>query len=209
MAQLLPCWLWVLGTLARLVAPNIPQTCPPHHYRAGGHLCCQMCEPGTYLVRDCARNGKPTQCAPCVQGVSFSPDHHSRPHCESCRHCNSGHLTRNCTLTANTECTCPQGWQCRDTECTECHPTPTASPAITSVQTPGWHPPPTHIPYTQRVLEARTVQQVQTKADFQRLPGPPLPTTGPGRGASARAPQEESSMLPVQEAYRKPEPVGP
>lgn len=45
---------------------------------------------GTFLVKDCDQHGKAARCDPCKQGVSFSPDYHSRPHCESCRHCNYG-----------------------------------------------------------------------------------------------------------------------
>ncbi|XP_069347048.1 CD27 antigen isoform X4 [Eulemur rufifrons] len=84
-----PCWLCVLGTLAGLSATPAPKSCPERHYWAQAELCCQMCEPGTFLVKDCDQHRKATQCDPCIPGISFSPDHHSRPHCESCRHCNS------------------------------------------------------------------------------------------------------------------------
>lgn len=47
---------------------------------------------GTFLVKDCEQHGEAAQCDPCTPGVSFTPDHHSRPHCESCRHCNSGEV---------------------------------------------------------------------------------------------------------------------
>lgn len=90
MARPPPCWLWVLGTLAGLSATPTSKSCPEKHYWAGGQVCCQMCEPGTFLVKDCDQHGKATQCNPCVPGTSFAPDHHHRRHCESCRHCNSG-----------------------------------------------------------------------------------------------------------------------
>ncbi|XP_070646351.1 CD27 antigen isoform X3 [Bos indicus] len=89
MARLPPCWLWVLGTLAGLSATPGPKSCPEKHYWAQGGWCCQMCEPGTFLVKDCEQHREAAQCNPCTPGVSFMPDHHSRPHCESCRHCNS------------------------------------------------------------------------------------------------------------------------
>ncbi|XP_055136974.1 CD27 antigen isoform X4 [Symphalangus syndactylus] len=89
MARPHPWWLWVLGTLVGLSATPAPKSCPERHYWAQGKLCCQMCEPGTFLVKDCDQHRKAAQCEPCIPGVSFSPDHHSRPHCESCRHCNS------------------------------------------------------------------------------------------------------------------------
>lgn len=47
---------------------------------------------GTFLVKDCERHGEAAQCDPCIPGASFSPDHHARRHCESCRHCNSGEM---------------------------------------------------------------------------------------------------------------------
>ncbi|MBV97527.1 CD27 antigen, partial [Eschrichtius robustus] len=89
MARPPPCWLWVLGTLAGLSVTPASKSCPEKHYLAQGERCCQMCEPGTFLVKECDQHEKATQCDPCTPGVSFSPDHHTRPHCESCRHCTS------------------------------------------------------------------------------------------------------------------------
>uniref|UniRef100_A0A8C4PQT0 CD27 antigen n=1 Tax=Equus asinus asinus TaxID=83772 RepID=A0A8C4PQT0_EQUAS len=177
MARPPPCWLWVLGTLAGLSATPAPKSCPEKHYWARGELCCPMCEPGTFLKDDCDRYGRITQCHSCISGVSFSPDYHARPHCESCRHCNSGLLIRNCTLTTNTECGCPKGWQCKDKECTECDPP--ANPSLTPrpSQAPG--PQPTHLPYAKKMPEARTVRHVQTLADFRQLPAPALSTHWP------------------------------
>ncbi|KAM8912687.1 CD27 antigen isoform 2-T2 [Lycaon pictus] len=89
MARPPPCWLWILGTLAGLSATPAPKRCPEKHYQVQGERCCQMCKPGTFLVKDCERHGEAAQCDPCIPGTSFSPDHHARRHCESCRHCNS------------------------------------------------------------------------------------------------------------------------
>ncbi|XP_027977038.1 CD27 antigen isoform X3 [Eumetopias jubatus] len=89
MARPPPCWLWLLGTLAGLSATPAPKRCLEKQYWVQGELCCQACKPGTFLVKDCDRPGEAPQCDPCVPGASFSPDHHSRRHCESCRHCNS------------------------------------------------------------------------------------------------------------------------
>uniref|UniRef100_A0A8D0Q417 CD27 molecule n=1 Tax=Sus scrofa TaxID=9823 RepID=A0A8D0Q417_PIG len=122
---------------------------------------------GTFLVKDCDQHGKAARCDPCKQGVSFSPDYHSRPHCESCRHCNSGLFVQNCTLTANAKCACPEGWQCRDKECTECD-----GPA----QTPGPHPQPSHSPYAEAIPEARTSRYTQTLADVGQVPVPTIST---------------------------------
>ncbi|XP_022433081.1 CD27 antigen isoform X2 [Delphinapterus leucas] len=167
MARPPPCWLWVLGPLAVLSATPASKRCPEKHYLAQGERCCQMCEPGTFLVKECDQHEKATQCDPCTPGVSFSPDHHTRPHCESCRHCNSGLLIRNCSLTANSECACPEGWQCRDKECTEC---------VGPAQAPGPHPQPSHSPYAEEIPEARTGQHMRTLADSRWLPAPTLST---------------------------------
>ncbi|XP_052497118.1 CD27 antigen [Budorcas taxicolor] len=167
MARLPPCWLWVLGTLAGLSATPGPKSCPEKHYWAQGGWCCQMCEPGTFLVKDCEQHGEAAQCDPCTPGVSFTPDHHSRPHCESCRHCNSGLLIRNCTLTANSECACPEGQQCRDKDCMECD-----GPA----QAPGPHPQPSQLPYAEEIPEARTDRHTQTLANSRWLPPATLST---------------------------------
>ncbi|XP_041592761.1 CD27 antigen isoform X1 [Vulpes lagopus] len=190
MARPPPCWLWILGTLAGLSATPAPKHCPEKHYQVQGERCCQMCKPGTFLVKDCERHGEAAQCDPCIPGASFSPDHHARRHCESCRHCNSGLLIRNCTLTANAECDCPKGWKCRDKQCTECDPPsnplliPHPSPA------PGPHLQPTHLPYAKikfqatlcpvtEMQETSTVRQMQTLADFRWLPAPALSTHWP------------------------------
>uniref|UniRef100_A0A8C5ZYX0 CD27 antigen n=1 Tax=Marmota marmota marmota TaxID=9994 RepID=A0A8C5ZYX0_MARMA len=171
-----PCWLFILGTLAGISATPAPKRCPEKHYWAQGGLCCQMCEPGTFLVKDCDQHRKAARCDPCIPGVSFSPDHHTRPHCESCRHCNFGLLLSNCTITANTECGCPKDWQCRDKECTECDPSPNPSLTIHPSEALGPYPPPTHLPYTKKMPETGTVNHVQTPADFRQLPDPTLPT---------------------------------
>uniref|UniRef100_A0A8C2NDX9 TNFR-Cys domain-containing protein n=1 Tax=Capra hircus TaxID=9925 RepID=A0A8C2NDX9_CAPHI len=122
---------------------------------------------GTFLVKDCEQHGEAAQCDPCTPGVSFTPDHHSRPHCESCRHCNSGLLIRNCTLTANSECACPEGQQCRDKDCMECD-----GPA----QAPGPHPQPSQLPYAEEIPEARTDRHTQTLANSRWLPPATLST---------------------------------
>ncbi|XP_046522391.1 CD27 antigen isoform X4 [Equus quagga] len=105
-----------------------------------------------------------------------------------CPMCKPGLLIRNCTLTANTECGCPKGWQCKDKECTECDPP--ANPSLTPrpSQAPG--PQPTHLPYAKKMLEARTVRHVQTLADFRQLPAPALSTHWP-REFSPRSPLPE------------------
>lgn len=47
---------------------------------------------GMFLKKHCDGDRKAAQCHPCVPGISYSPDHNSRPHCENCRHCNSGEM---------------------------------------------------------------------------------------------------------------------
>ncbi|XP_004448620.4 CD27 antigen isoform X2 [Dasypus novemcinctus] len=174
MARPPPCWLCVLGVLAGLSATPAPGTCPEKHYRAHGGLCCQLCAPGTFLVKECDAHGKAAQCDPCTPGVSFSSDHHSRRHCESCRHCNFGLVIRNCTVTTNAECACPRGWQCRDSECTECDPPPGPSSATRPSQAPGPRLQPTSLPYAEKMLKARTARHEQTRADPRGLPTPAL-----------------------------------
>lgn len=178
MAWLPSCWLWVPVTLAGLSATLASQGCPKKHYWAQGKWCCQMCEPGTFLKEHCDGDRKAAQCRPCVPGISYSPDHNSRPHCENCRHCNSGHVVRNCTLTSNTVCACPKGQECRDKECTDCDPAPGPSLTPHLSQAPDPNPQPTHLPYAKNVLEARTARHAQTPADFSP-PAPALSTHWP------------------------------
>ncbi|KAH0521236.1 CD27 antigen [Microtus ochrogaster] len=173
-----PYWLCLLGTLVGLSATSASKSCPARHYRTPGGLCCQMCKPGTFLVKDCSQNRTASQCDPCLPGVSFSADYHARRHCESCRHCNSGPLIRNCTVTANAECACSKGLECRDKECMECDPP--RKPVLTT------HPPPTHLPYAQ-------------DGDDQAEPEETCPYSCPR--------EEEGSVVPIQEDYRKPEPA--
>ncbi|CAO2606629.1 CD27 antigen [Lemmus lemmus] len=84
-----PYWLCLLGILVGLSATSASKSCPARHYRTLGGLCCQMCKPGTFLVKDCSQNRTAAQCDSCLPGISFSADYHARRHCESCRHCNS------------------------------------------------------------------------------------------------------------------------
>ncbi|XP_041534692.1 CD27 antigen [Microtus oregoni] len=157
-----PYWLCLLGTLVGLSATSASKSCPARHYRTPGGLCCQMCKPGTFLVKDCSQNRTASQCDSCLPGVSFSADYHARRHCESCRHCNSGPLIRNCTVTANAECACSKGLECRDKECMECDPP--LKPALTTQpsEASGSHPPPTHLPYAQVMPEPRTIWPAHT-----------------------------------------------
>ncbi|XP_040834710.1 CD27 antigen [Ochotona curzoniae] len=178
MAWPAPCWLCVLGALASLSATTALDGCPEGQYRAQGQQCCRMCEPGTFLVKDCEEHTQATQCKPCIPGVSFSPDHHSRPHCESCRHCNSGLLIHNCTITTNAKCTCPSGWQCRDKECTECDPPTHGSLTTQPSRDPGPQQT-THLPYAERTPEARVDRPGQTPADLRQLPAPDVPSHQP------------------------------
>ncbi|XP_059113105.1 CD27 antigen [Peromyscus eremicus] len=157
-----PYWLCLLGTLVGLSATPASKSCPARHYWTRGGLCCQMCRPGTFFVNDCSQNRTAALCGRCIPGISFSPDYHTRPHCESCRHCNSGLLTRNCTVAANAECTCSQGWQCRDRECTECDPALNPALPIQQSEAPGPHPPPTHLPYAQEKAQRKEAERAAT-----------------------------------------------
>lgn len=164
-------WLCMLGTLVGLLATPAPNNCPDRHYWIGAGLCCQMCGPGTFLVKHCDQDRAAAQCDPCIPGTSFSPDYHTRPHCESCRHCNSGFLIRNCTVTANAECTCSKGWQCRDQECTECDPP--LNPALTSQPSEAPSPqlpPPTHLPYATEKPSWPPQRQLPDSTVYSRLP---------------------------------------
>nr|XP_004668661.2 CD27 antigen [Jaculus jaculus] len=220
------CWLCVLGTLVGLSATPVQRSCPAGHYWAQAELCCPMCEPGTFLVKDCDQHRKAAQCGPCTPGTSFSPDYHARPHCESCRHCNSGLLIRNCTITANAECACPKGTRCRDDECTECDPSPSPSLTRQPSEAPGGHLPPTHLPYSK-------IQRSQCSSECIRIlmicSGMFLVFTlggalslhqrrkhGSNKTESPEEPcpyscprEEEGSAIPIQEDYRKPETTYP
>ncbi|EDM01855.1 similar to CD27 antigen precursor - mouse, isoform CRA_b [Rattus norvegicus] len=241
-------WLCMLGTLVGLLATPAPNNCPDRHYWIGAGLCCQMCGPGTFLVKHCDQDRAAAQCDPCIPGTSFSPDYHTRPHCESCRHCNSGFLIRNCTVTANAECTCSKGWQCRDQECTECDPP--LNPALTSQPSEAPSPqlpPPTHLPYATEKPSWPPQRQLPDSTVYSRLPSQrPLCSSdcirifvtfssmllvfvlggilffhqrrnhGPNEDSQAVPEElcpyscpreEEGSVIPIQEDYRKPEPA--
>ncbi|XP_049628447.1 LOW QUALITY PROTEIN: CD27 antigen [Suncus etruscus] len=132
------CWLWLVGLLTGLWATPTSKGCPDKHYRASGDLCCQMCEPGTFLVKDCNESMKAPQCRNCVLGLSFSPEHHHRSHCESCRFCDSGLPPSQLhPLQPTPQCICPSGFRCRDEECLECDPlTPHPPPPMRPSQGP-------------------------------------------------------------------------
>ncbi|XP_055962841.1 CD27 antigen [Sorex fumeus] len=169
MGRRLLCCLWLLGVLAGLPATPVPGRCPEKHYWAGDSLCCPMCEPGTFLVKDCVGPGRTPKCSPCVPGRSFNPRHHHRPHCESCRLCHSGLLLRNCTLTANTECACPHGLQCRDETCSECDPPPPPLLPTRPSQTPAQNLQTHRWPEAKNTPEARMpLEMVQSPANARQ-----------------------------------------
>lgn len=86
-----------------------------------------------------------------------------------------GRLIRNCTLTANAECACPQGWQCRDTECTECDPAPKRWPTPHPSRAPGPQPQSTLLPYTKSKCQAPLCPLTAGKGHLQ----PATPLSGP------------------------------
>uniref|UniRef100_A0A8C2W347 CD27 antigen n=1 Tax=Chinchilla lanigera TaxID=34839 RepID=A0A8C2W347_CHILA len=217
-----PGWLCMLGTLLGLSAAPAPKSCPERHYRSPERLCCQMCRPGTFLVKDCDQHSTAAQCDPCKPGLSFSPDYHSRRHCESCRHCHWGISTHNCTITTNTQCACPVGRQCRDAACTECDPLP------------GWTISPLG-PYPLPILGARLVLPTPASTPESSwpacscLPTPSSASSAPvlllyllstlhssvDKGANPEESaepcaysyprEEEGHTIPIQEDHRKPE----
>ncbi|XP_051011349.1 CD27 antigen isoform X1 [Acomys russatus] len=219
-----PYWLCMLGTLIGLSATAAPNICPDRHYRTQGGLCCQMCEPGTFLVKDCSQDGTATQCDQCTPGISFSPNYHHRPHCENCRHCNSGHRIRNCTVTSNTECTCSKGWQCRDQECTDCnHPlSPTQTRQPSEALSPAPNPINSPNATAQRPLCGSGCVHIFVTFSsvflvfvlggilffHQRRNHGPNGQAEPEELCPYSCPrEEEGSAVPIQEHYRKPEPA--
>ncbi|XP_070309229.1 CD27 antigen isoform X5 [Odocoileus virginianus] len=184
MARPLPFWLLVLGTLAGLSATPGPKSCPEKHYWTQGGWCCQTCEPGTFLVKDCEQHGKAAQCNPCTPGVSFTPDHHSRPHCESCRHCNSGEVV---------------SFETAPSQLTRSVPVPRASSAGTrTVWSVMVQPRPqahTHNPPTYLMLK----MQEEVQWHLQSLVLIPVPARKRAVPSPFRRITENQSLLPTSE----------
>lgn len=116
-----------------------------------------------------------------------------------------GHPIRNCTVTANAECACPKGWECRDKECTECDPNPSLNPR--PLQGPGPHPQPTHLPYTESKFQATLCPVTWDKGHPQ--PTFPLPCPSPQvvRSASLYLPISNSTSR-ASEAFSLAFPCG-
>lgn len=112
------------------------------------------------------------------QNLASTPGRSLRP--ELLPFLSPGLLIRNCTLTANAQCACPKGWQCRDKECTECDPP--SNPLLT-LPRPSWapdphpHPQPTHLPYAKSkfrpmLCPAKGIRDApQTSPSPHQLPG--------------------------------------
>lgn len=215
-----PGWFCMLGTLLGLSTALALESCPERHYRSPEKLCCQMCRPGTFLVKDCNRHSTAAQCDPCKPGLSFTPDYHSRRHCESCRHCHWGIPIHNCNITTNTQCACPQDRQCRDEECTECDPLPGLT-----IPPPGPHLLPSHSPYAKTQGSLCSSDCIRLFAIFSGMllvftmagalflhqqrkcqsnkRASPEEAAEPGPYSCPR--EEEGHTVPIQEDHRKPE----
>ncbi|XP_072509828.1 CD27 antigen [Notamacropus eugenii] len=177
-------WLWVLGTLVGL-SPGVisKHHCPQGQYQVEkGSWCCQLCNPGTFLVRDCDGNGKDPQCKSCIPGFSFTPDHHAQRQCESCRICNNGISIQQCNITTNTVCACPNGQQCQDKECTNCDPQPTY--LLSTLQYPirSTHPATIH-QHSTNILSTYYFETTGTSAP-----------TRPAQSTSGTAPSNQVSI---------------
>ncbi|XP_062051434.1 CD27 antigen isoform X3 [Lepus europaeus] len=192
-----PCWLCVLGALAGLSATPALKSCPGRHYWAPGERCCRMCDPGTFLVKDCDEHGEAAQCEPCVPGVSFSPDHHSRHHCESCRHCNSEWPAARTHRPAQTPAdlrqlpapVLPTHWPPQKTLCSSnCIRIAVIFSGMFLVFTLGG-----------ALFLHQQRKYGSNKGESAAVPAEPGPYSCPR--------EEEGSAIPIQEAYRKPEPA--
>ncbi|KAM8980077.1 CD27 antigen isoform 3-T3 [Sarcophilus harrisii] len=182
-------WLWVLGTLLGL-SPGVisKRHCPQGQYQVEqGSWCCQLCNPGTFLVRDCDGDGKDPHCKSCIPGLSFTPDHHAQRQCESCRICNNEMAGTSATRRVQ-------------------NPSPTAPSNHVSIYillilcglilTMLIHG--TWLILKQRNCYLKKEQEKQQPVKLGPIrsgvePGPCCPR------------QEEGSTVPIQEDYRKPE----
>ncbi|XP_036038759.1 CD27 antigen isoform X3 [Onychomys torridus] len=183
-----PYWLCLLGTLVGLSAAPASKSCPARHYWTRGGLCCQMCEPGTFFVNDCSRNRTAALCDRCIPGISFSPDYHTRPHCESCRHCNSARTVWPVHTRQFPASTLYNHWPSQRPLCSShCIRIFVTFSGMFLVFILGG------------ILLFRQRRNHGPNEDSQAVPEEPCPYTCPR--------EEEGSAIPIQEDYRKPEPA--
>uniref|UniRef100_A0A8C8VV37 CD27 antigen n=1 Tax=Peromyscus maniculatus bairdii TaxID=230844 RepID=A0A8C8VV37_PERMB len=187
-----PYWLCLLGTLVGLSATPASKSCPARHYWTRGGLCCQMCGPGTFFVNDCSQNRTAALCGRCIPGVSFSPDYHTRPHCESCRHCNSEIPEARTVWPAHTRqfpaSTLYTHWPSQRPLCSsQCIRIFVTFSGMFLVFVLGG------------ILLFRQRRNHGPNGDSQAVPEEPCPYSCPR--------EEEGSAIPIQEDYRKPEPA--
>ena len=61
--------------------------CPLNEYKVG-NICCPLCPPGWFFVKDCTENTM-TNCSKCPVGT-FQADHNVQRQCSSCTKCDAG-----------------------------------------------------------------------------------------------------------------------
>ena len=85
-----------------------------YHKKGTGCVECPSCDPGYENTKNCGYNeaGERTsagQCQECSRGVTFKAQK-STDSCDNCQPCINGKIKKKeCSLTSNTVCECPQG----------------------------------------------------------------------------------------------------
>ncbi|XP_037355635.1 tumor necrosis factor receptor superfamily member 5 [Talpa occidentalis] len=124
--RLLRCLLW--GCLLTAIHPE-PSTACGHNQYPKDNLCCDFCQPGEKLVKDCTESA-PTECASCSRD-EFQATFNKERRCHQHKYCDPNLGLRvlvKGTLKTDTICMCEEGQHCTGKGCERCSPHSTCSP---------------------------------------------------------------------------------
>ncbi|XP_012583638.1 PREDICTED: tumor necrosis factor receptor superfamily member 5 isoform X2 [Condylura cristata] len=114
----LQCLFW--GCLVTAIHPEPSTVCKENQYLQN-NLCCNLCQPGQKLVKDCTETAQ-TECISCSE-AEFQDAFNKETRCHQHRYCdpNLGLQIRTPgTLQTDTTCKCEEGQHCVGHDCDNC-----------------------------------------------------------------------------------------
>ncbi|KAM9589545.1 tumor necrosis factor receptor superfamily member 5 isoform 1-T1 [Trichechus inunguis] len=124
----LQCLVW--GCLLTTVHLEPPTPCKQEQYQIEGQ-CCDLCLPGTKLMKDCT-DGVDTVCEPCQAG-EFLDTLNREMRCHQHKYCDPNlglRIQTEGTSETDTTCTCKEGQHCTSDTCESCAPHSSCHPGF-------------------------------------------------------------------------------
>nr|XP_056706469.1 tumor necrosis factor receptor superfamily member 6 [Euleptes europaea] len=100
------------------------QVCPPGKHQSGDN-CCDLCEPGKVIDKDCTDSSN-TTCKECKEGEEYTDGYNYLSKCRRCSSCDAEHgleVDKPCIRSRNVKCRCRPGFFYNSSEpCHHCNP---------------------------------------------------------------------------------------